>query len=253
MTTSEQAFDTKARATCWSITINNPTPQDVRCELPGWVLTGQYEKAPTTGTLHFQGKLKTPQVRGAQVKAVFPRARIEIARNPDALEAYVHKPETRVAEFAGSHALNIFQSQDLIAAQWVEKDFRTYWPEKPEIDWTEKDYTAREDAVLRYVDKLVSVQIAKGEAGLEFTGINPMWRSSWKKFYRAILQRFELRQQPTPLPENIPVQTDRQTDNKMGPDYAPDSDTHALDQIEAEDLIMGSPAPKSVSDNYTWH
>ena len=84
--------------------------------------------------------------------------------------------------------------------------------------------------MLRYVDKLVSDQIKTGKTGLEYTGINPMWRSSWKKFYRAILQRFELRNQPTSPGENTPVQTDRQTDIPT-PEPPADPDSAKVEEL----------------------
>lgn len=186
------------RGTCWSLTINNPTPEDVRCELPGWILGGQYEEG-AEGTRHFQGILKTPQVRFSAVKHAFPRAHIEKARNPEALAKYVRKEDTRVSAFETTSTKNIFQAQDLICAMWDEEEFRRYWPQKPMIEWTDKDHTNHEEAILKYVDVLLSKQISQGETGLEFTGINPMWRSSWKKFYRAILNRFTLRCTPSDL------------------------------------------------------
>jgi len=210
------------RATCWSITINNPTPEDVRCEMPGWTLEGQYEEG-AEGTKHFQGRLKTPQVRFSAVKNVFPRAHIEVARNPEALAKYVRKEDTRIAEFASTTTMNMFQAQDRICCMWNETEFKSYWPEKPEINWTEKDYTIREDAVLRYVDKIVSKQISQGETGLEFTGINPMWRSSWKKFYRAILERFTLKNTPACLVS----QTDKDEEAEI------DAIRHELNESDA--------------------
>ena len=74
--------DTTQRGTCWSFTINNPTPDDVRCELPGWKLEGQYERAPTTGTLHFQAMLKTPQVRWSQVQKHSPLCQVRACSRP---------------------------------------------------------------------------------------------------------------------------------------------------------------------------
>jgi len=210
------------RATCWSLTINNPTTEDVRCELPGWILEGQYEEG-AEGTKHFQGRLKTPQVRFSAVKSAFPRAHIEVARNPGALAKYVHKEDTRVSAFVTTSTKNIFQAQDLLCAMWDEREFRSYWPEKPEENWTEKDYTTREDAVLRYVDRLLAREISKGETGLEFTGVNPMWRTSWKKFYRAILERYTLKNTPLEL---------RQTDTSV---QIPPATVYGISQANDEE------------------
>lgn len=176
------------RATCWSITINNPTPQDTGCDLPaGWVLKGQFEEGGNSGTRHFQGMLRTPQVRFRAVKKVFPRANIQVARNRKALEKYVSKQETRVAEFTTrqSDIPTIFEYQNTVAARW---------------DWTEYDRRYKEaverrrpfdssDIAMDYLDHLVSEDIERGIRGIEFIAINPMWRSSWKKFYRSIINR----------------------------------------------------------------
>ena len=59
------------RATCWSLTINNPTEQDLKVSLPaGWSMTGQMERGEE-GTEHYQGMLKTTQVRFTAVKNYF--------------------------------------------------------------------------------------------------------------------------------------------------------------------------------------
>jgi len=168
------------RATCWSITINNPTAEDVLCKVSGWKLTGQHEIGKE-GTPHFQGMLKTPQVRFTAVKKEFPRAHIEVAKSPAALNAYVHKEETRVA--VHEEQLNIFTAQKVIAAKWKPERFKEVIE-----DWIDKDPSFG-DIALRYVDELVATEIENGTMCLEFIGINPMWRSSWKKFYASIITR----------------------------------------------------------------
>jgi len=170
--------DTTGRSTCWSITINNPTPDDLLCTTVGWKLTGQHEVG-AEGTPHFQGMLRTPQVRFSAVKRAFPRAHIEVAKNEQALVKYVSKEETRVATH--EQQLNMFTAQTLIATKWDWEHYETYYNKDP----------------LGYVDYLVSEEVERGVRGIEFIAINPMWRSSWKRFYTAIIHRL------TPRKENI--------------------------------------------------
>lgn len=168
------------RATCWSITINNPTAQDTQCNVPGWKLHGQYEEGEE-GTRHFQGMLKTPQVRFAQVKKEFPRAHIEVARNKEALALYVNKKETRVATYEAQGVPSMFEYQDIVANRWDEEDWIEYlrmYPTKP-----------CDERAMLYIDNIVSNLVLEGYKGIEFIAINPMWRASWKKFYRSIIER----------------------------------------------------------------
>jgi len=168
------------RAVCWSITINNPTVEELKCDAPGWKLTGQFEEG-NEGTRHFQGMLETPQVRFSAVKRVFPRAHIEVAKNKKALQAYVNKPETRVGTFEAQAVPNMFQLQDSIASDWDDKE------------WRRRMYSNidQDDGVtaLEYLDTLVATRIQNGARGIEFIAINPMWRSSWKKFWSSIIER----------------------------------------------------------------
>lgn len=169
------------RATCWSITINNPTEEDVRCEMPGWKLSGQYEQGEE-GTKHFQGMLTTPQVRFSAVKRAFPRAHIEVARNKKALEKYTTKEDTRVDAFASTGVPTIFEYQRRVCEVWVWSKYdecQAMFPNKPD-----------DEIALMYVDSICAKMIQDGAAGLEFVAINPMWRSSWKKFYRPIINRY---------------------------------------------------------------
>lgn len=179
------------RATCWSITINNPTEEDIAPVLPaGWKLQGQIERGEE-GTEHFQGMLTTPQSRFNAIKAHFPRAHIEIARDKKALQAYVHKTETRVREVQQSAGLTVFALQDKVIEQWDDKEFTDY-----QILMKYDD-----DCYLRFADNIVRNLISKGLAGgVEFVAINPMWRTSWKKFGAAIISRSKVYNAPTPCP-----------------------------------------------------
>lgn len=183
------------RASCWSITINNPTEEDLRPDLPArWKLEGQLEKG-AEGTEHFQGMLTTPQVRFAAVKKVLPRAHIEVARNRAALAKYVKKEETRNGEYTvvNSAIPSLFEYQTQVASKFnldlllkLYKERSDSWakqraasPKCPDLD----------EMAMDYLDKIVAVDIENGVRGVEYIAINPMWRSSWKKFWRSIIKR----------------------------------------------------------------
>lgn len=212
---------TTARANCWSITINNPTEKDLNPILPaGWRMTGQLEKGEEEGTEHYQAMLTTPQVRFAAVKKVLPRAHIEPAKNKAALQKYVSKEETRLAlvpDVNSSHT-TIYEYQSIVASLWddTEWDIRqnAYFDSLP-------SKRVLGDVALDYVDDLIYEDIRNGRVGAEYVAVNPMWRSAWKRFWKAILVRSRLQpqlaiQEIEEDAENIiiPPQTeDRQTDN----------------------------------------
>jgi len=177
------------RATSWSITINNPTDVETRCEVPGWSLEGQYEVGEE-GTRHFQGMLKTPQVRFAAVKKVFPRAHIEVARNEQALKNYVHKVDSRVDVYTPGAVPTIFQYQAEVAAKWIPEEW-----EKRKVNI--KDQDKLDECAMRYLDSIVEDDIISGKRGCEWIAINPMWRSSWKKFWASIITRHALSLPPS--------------------------------------------------------
>jgi len=92
----------RKRGTMWGFTLNNPSQAELDSirhpNLPTFVLSisHQQELAPTTGTLHVQGAIRTTQKDWTIVKKYLPRADIEQARNEDALLNYVKKKETSV-------------------------------------------------------------------------------------------------------------------------------------------------------------
>lgn len=181
--------DKKVRATCWSITINNPTQEDYEAikNIPaGWSVLGQPEVGEE-GTPHLQLCIKTPQVRWSAVKKHFVRGHIEVARNQKALTKYVQKEETRAGDLiqVKSQIPTIFEYQTIIAKQWIEDDFQERLKRSlqvtkvPDID----------EVAMCYIDSLVSADIRSGRRGAEWISINPMWRCSWKKFWRDIIIR----------------------------------------------------------------
>lgn len=176
------------RATCWSITINNPKEDEYTCQLPAkWSLTGQLESGDE-GTTHYQGMLNTPQVRFSAVKKVFPRAHIEVARNRKALSNYVHKADTRIQEVSDnvSSIPTLFDYQHIIAKRWDDASFEQLVAKWKQCDDSKKCIG---DIALDYVDTLVAEDIESGHIGVEYIAINPMWRSAWKKFWKSMVCR----------------------------------------------------------------
>jgi len=184
------------RATCWSITINNPKEAEMKPILPAkWSLSGQME-AGAEGTLHYQAVLKTPQVRFSAVKQIFPRAHIEVARNKAALQNYCHKPETRVGLVPDltSSIPTLFDYIHVIARRFDSDECEQY----ASVNEIKED-----DAFMAYIDYLVDCDIQNGKIGVEIISINPMWRSAWKRHGRSMILR----------EQKLSLQTkDRQTD-----------------------------------------
>lgn len=183
------------RANCWSITINNPTDADMKPDLPaGWKLQGQMEKG-AEGTEHFQAMLTTPQVRFSAVKKVLPRAHIEVARNKAALQKYVNKEDTRLGGAVSivSDIPTLFAYQNTVAERFdvtaLDSRFNarlSEWAAAPGAAAKPPDL---DEMAMDYLDSLVAEDIRRGVRGIEFIAINPMWRSSWKKFWRSIIAR----------------------------------------------------------------
>jgi len=152
----------------------------------GWSITGQIEEGDE-GTRHYQAMLKTPQLRFSAVKKIFPRAHIEIARNAKALANYVHKNESRVAEVDDrtSNIPTLFDYQHTIAGRWDDNFYKNFQAER----LAEDEKLVPSDVALMYVDLMVAEDIERRVCGVEYIGINPMWRSAWKKFWRSMVSR----------------------------------------------------------------
>lgn len=183
------------RATCWSVTINNPTKSDDEWiaqarQKSGWKVYGQLEQGQA-GTPHYQLMVTTPQVRFSALKKAFPRAHIEIARDRKALEKYVAKEDTRVA------SLNVSQDKYPSCSK-VMAWYGIYYDEYMKVLGHECFNT------LQPFEQMVRSKIREGYY-VEAIAVNPQVISSIKKYGRSIAFR----------ERNLRRQTDRQTDENI--------------------------------------
>jgi len=179
------------RATCWSVTINNPVASDDEYiarakQRSGWSVTGQREQGEN-GTEHYQLMVKTPQTRFSSIKKAFPRAHIEVARNVKALAEYVQKEDTRVGSLPSNDKYpSLTKLWDLF------DEYLTHWNiSRPQM--------AGNDA-LYYFDLFIAAYIEKGYH-IETMGVNPQIRSAVKRYLPAVIARIR----------SSRSQTDRQT------------------------------------------
>lgn len=180
------------RGGCWSITINNPTAEDEKQlaslkDQPWFKSFKSQLEQGTEGTKHIQGCLRTTQQRFSTIKKALPRAHIEVARNALALTKYVEKSDTRL-EKRGDVVRDIptlFEYQTIVAAELTVEMVHTRQMEYLE----DKIFKDSGDIALEVVDEAVAKHIRNGMRGVEYIAINPMWRSSWKKFWRSIIER----------------------------------------------------------------
>lgn len=166
------------RATCWSVTINNPISADdeniaIAKQKSGWHVEGQLEQGEE-GTPHYQLMVKTPQVRFSAIKKLFPRAHIEVARNVKALASYVHKEDTKLSDLKTNDKYpTMNQFWDLFYEYKIASPYELHF--SPEEN-------------LEFLDKFVSHYICLGYH-IESFGVNPQIRSSCKKYLSSIFER----------------------------------------------------------------
>jgi len=207
----------------------------------GWKITGQVEKAPTTGTLHYQLMLQTPQMRFAAIKRAFPTAHIEIAKRKIALSQYVVKDATRIAELPSQD-----EKYPTAAKFWVL--IYNYYAVDDTSGWDQ----SCEDAVRFYdtdrqreletdplwlLDQVAANLIRSGYV-IDHLITNPAIRSFWKKFNAEILYRARetVRQTDTQTAILATHQTEDAPSNSGGED---------------ETATEGQSAPSSASGSET--
>lgn len=188
------------RATCWSVTINNPVSADedniALARQKGWKVEGQLEKGEN-GTPHYQLMVRTPQVRFSALKKQFPRAHIEVARNVSALQTYVHKEDTKQAELKVDQDKypSLSALWDLMYDYFLQCNYiNATW----DGEWFTK--ATGKQKPLQLFDEAINHLIRKGYF-VESMGVNPQVRGCFDRYWSSILYRCEARRQ-----------TDRQTD-----------------------------------------
>lgn len=253
------------RATCWSLTLNNPTEDDDECiaraRQKGWKVDGQPEKGEKDRTRHYQLILRTPQVRFSAVKKAFPRAHIEIARNPQALETYCHKEETRDGELPSSSdkypslskfwklVYRVVKDQnwlDIRGDRWWRQAFRDL--DYKETTWERYDYNFPPNLhFLDVTNAAIAVEVFERcvgqliEEGYHIEHFfSPPNISVFKKFHFPILRRCQ---------DEIHAKTDRQTDSALDPQEVvvpiiENNDQEGISQEENESP-PSSPGPSS--------
>lgn len=172
------------RSRYWSVTINNPTPADdeniVVAKCRGWKVEGQIEKGENE-TTHYQLMVDThSQQRFAALKKTFPRAHLEPARNPLALQKYVHKEETRTGEITTSDYYPTSLSQYWILI--TEAILRTHGGD---TDEPLKEH--RRDPLI-LLDKMTKELISQGYH-VESFSCNPQTRQAFKYYQQEIIKR----------------------------------------------------------------
>lgn len=189
-----------SKSSCWSITINNPTQEDHNSlellKTFNWFKSwkGQLEKGESE-TPHIQGSLRTEHIRFSAVKKALPRAHIEAARNATALDRYVQKEDTRVAALPAIKATSpadlyreimMYVYDDLcsVSKQWSVDEW--FVNEDHEDERIREKWNSYRGLVL--LDHVATRLIMKG-ARIEMYVSNPAVRSSYERFFRAMIIR----------------------------------------------------------------
>lgn len=193
-------MSTTVKSTYWSLTINNPTQQDdeniVLAIQKGWKITGQKE-AGENGTIHYQAMLHTPnQTRFSAVKKIFPRAHIEIAKNPIALRQYVEKEETRIGQLTeeSRYYPTLSKYWILITEILIEDSISlSYLKRKMDSQNITLERALFDIGGLENYD-LADLDFATGQLirlgyHVETIAVNPSTRSAWKNYFRPIIMR----------------------------------------------------------------
>jgi len=204
-------IDGAKRGTCWSITINNPTEDDYQLasNVPGWKdyisFEGQKEKGEN-GTLHIQGMLRTKSVKFSAVKKHFPRAHIELAKSPLALEKYVAKSESRVGELPKTKCATV---NNLNSAIFELRPLDRNEPFYSYIVRIKLKYGSvdEENIGMVLLDDIARHLMEKGYYGIEYIASNPSVRTTWKKFWESIISREYARIQATQATQATPAQS----------------------------------------------
>lgn len=166
-----------------------------------WSLEGQIEQGvDSQQKLHAQLFLKTEQTRGTKIVKYFPNCYVNEAKNPFALQNYVHKEETRVAEFKTIEN----RSPDWRVVR--NKFFDWIIENEPFYDHIDDDLDERDSLRLKLWDKFGNISVAEGMY-IELIIVNPQYRSVIRRLWTGLCRDAERRLSST---TSIDKKTDRQ-------------------------------------------
>lgn len=210
---------TTQRATCWSLTINNPTAADDEeinlARQRGWQVDGQPEMGKE-GTPHYQLIVRTPQVRFSAVKRAFSRAHIEAARNPVALAQYVRKEDTRVGSLPTGQEMypSLSRFWELLYDHFNEEEEFDYTLLPDEVRFYDVDVqrSFRKEPLI-FFDDAVRALIMRGYR-VENVAMNPSTRASFAKYWDAIFVRVARQRVQEEQNVNVPVNTNADESNE---------------------------------------
>lgn len=172
-----------------------------------WHLEGQIEQGTDSQQkLHAQIFLKTPKTRGTKIVKYFPHCYIAEARNPFALQKYVHKEETRVAEI---------MTVENRSPQWQvvrDKFFEWVVNNEPFYAHIKDDMDERISPRLDLWDRFITLSIAEG-MNVELVGVNPQYRSAVRRYWSGFVSRAEQRL----FPDNIRGQEQNKEQKEESP------------------------------------
>lgn len=154
---------------------------------PEWSIEGQIEQGKDSDDReHCQMMLKTPQTRGTRIAKFFPQTHIEAGRNRFALQNYVHKEETRIAEF---------KTIENRAPQWhVVRDRFYEWYVTTHAD--KLTQRVDDEEKLKYWDHFIGISLEEGMS-VDVIGVNPQYRSCIMRYWTYMIRRTLVQNPPT--------------------------------------------------------
>lgn len=198
-------FDWTQKASKWCITYwltegrTEETLKELVKNMPeNWAMEGQIEQGHCKDDkLHAQLFLKTENTRASRIRKYFPNCYINKAENPFALKNYVHKTDTRVAEF---------MTVENRSPQWSvvrDKFFDWIIENEPFYGHIKDDMDERVSPRLELWDKFINLSVAEGMS-IELIGVNPQYRSAVRRYWSGMITCAEKRA------TSVDRQTDRQ-------------------------------------------
>lgn len=155
------------------------------------------------GTPHIQGYIRTESVRFSQIKRLFPRAHIEVAKNAIAAKQYCQKADTRQEKLVASdintsihravyeEAIHWFRynRQGPREMNWIRALDVVLEPKHAVIAMLAHARDLHESIIEKIYDEAICKMIISGVKHIEFIAVNNLTRSAFKKYFYALITR----------------------------------------------------------------